>query len=82
MQVFAIRPDNRSGAAARAALLIATALGCSLSVFVAAAPEAAFAASDCGGATTVSAGQDKVTCTGAGNPYPNGIFFQDTQPTI
>ena len=61
----------------RAALLLGTALGCSIAVFSLSTPERAWAADECG-PLTVSGGVDQATCTPANNPYPSGIIYNDT----
>jgi uncharacterized protein YhjY with autotransporter beta-barrel domain len=58
----------------RGALMLGTALGCSIAVFAAGAPGTAHATS-C--TTSIVAGLDTVTCTSAGNPYPTGISVTD-----
>jgi uncharacterized protein YhjY with autotransporter beta-barrel domain len=67
------RPRNL----ARSALLIGTALGCSIAVFSLGAPRQAWAADECGAPTT-SGSIDSVECTPAGNIYPGGITYIDT----
>ena len=56
----------------RTALLLGTALGCSIAIAAAGAPNAAWAANECGGVVN-SAGTDTATCV-AGD-YPNGISY-------
>ena len=58
----------------RTALLLGTALGCSIAVLALGAPNAAWAANECG-AVVNSAGTDTATCV-AGN-YPNGISYTE-----
>ncbi|HEY3812304.1 MAG TPA: hypothetical protein VGL66_03690 [Caulobacteraceae bacterium] len=58
----------------RTALLLGTALGCSIAVVALGAPNAAWAANECG-AVVNSAGTDTATCTSAGNTYPGGITY-------
>ena len=63
------------GRTARQALLLGTALGCSIAVFSLGAPGTARAADECGGPTVV-AGVDQVTC-GSGS-FPTGITYIDS----
>lgn len=72
------------GARTRSALLLASALGCTLSIFVTATPAAALptAGNECG-PVTVNGAAGSVTCnatSGTGNTYPNGITYTATQP--
>ncbi len=62
---------------ARTALYIGTALGCSIAISATPSTSHAGTPSTCTGLTTAG-GVDSATCTGAGNPYPNGIQFIDT----
>ncbi|HWE45059.1 MAG TPA: hypothetical protein VG407_03440, partial [Caulobacteraceae bacterium] len=64
-----------TGRAARQALLLGTALGCSIAVFSLAAPQQAWATNECGSVTTVS-GVDVATC--APGTYPSGITYTDS----
>jgi hypothetical protein len=68
-----------AGRKLRAAFLAASALGCSIAIFTGASPAAA--ANDCGAvAKNFTPGVDQVACnatSGAGNPYTNGISYDE-----
>lgn len=66
-----------SGARTRALLLstASTAIGGFMALAVIGAPAAALAQDECG---VAAPGGDTVTCTSAGNPYPNGITYFTT----
>ena len=66
----------KRGSVARSALMLGTALGCSIAVFTLGAPGQAWAVNECGPVAT-SGGVDTATCMRAGNPYPSGITYSD-----
>lgn len=71
-----LKAPARVLAPASRALLLGTALGCSIAVFAATAP--AYAANDACGAVTRNTGPnnpDTVTCTSSGNSYTSGISY-------
>jgi hypothetical protein len=76
-----LNEDLQRARKTRSALLLASALGCSLSVIVAMAPGQALAADDCGAVVKNNTpGQDLATCgatTGTGNFYNNGISYDE-----
>ena len=63
------RPEPR-WSASRASLLFGTALGCSIAILAAGAPDQAWAADECGADVGGVA-----VCTNVGNPYPTGIDY-------